>query len=152
MGKGQRGGWQWADVPIPEPHIAGLLVGGVLHTRVPVRATANQQLARRVGWPLIGIGLLIIGWAVQTIGDPDGRHPMGLATTGPYAFSRNPMYVGWTVLYLGFALVLNTAWLFIVFPGVVVTCHQVVRREEQSLEQAFGNGYRNYRREVRRYL
>ena len=69
------------------------------------------------GWPLIGIGLLLIGWAVRTIREPDGRHPTGLKTTGPYAFTHNPMYVGWTALYLGLALVLNTAWLFVVFPG-----------------------------------
>lgn len=152
MGEGQRGGWQWADVPVLEPHVAGLLVGGVLHARVPVSATANQRLARAVGWPLIGIGLLLIGWAVQTIGDPDGRHPTGLATTGPYAFSRNPMYGGWTALYLGLALVLNTVWLFVVFPGAVATSHRVVRLEERALEHEFGDEYHAYRREVRRYL
>lgn len=152
MEKRQRGGWQWADVPVPEPHVAGLLVGGGLHAQVPVNATANQRLARTVGWPLIGIGLLLIGWAVQSIGDQGGHHPTGLATSGPYAFSRNPMYVGWTALYLGLAFVLNTAWLFVVFPGVVATCHRVVRREERALEREFGNEYRAYRRTVRRYL
>jgi protein-S-isoprenylcysteine O-methyltransferase Ste14 len=112
----------------------------------------DQRLARAVGWPLIGIGLLLIGWAVRTIEDPDGHHPTGLATTGPYAFTRNPMYVGWTALYLGLASVLNTAWLFVMFPGVIATCHRVVRREERALEHEFGDEYRAYRREVRRYL
>ncbi|WP_254533481.1 methyltransferase family protein [Natrinema gelatinilyticum] len=152
MSEGQRGGWQWADVPVPEPHVAGLLVGGGIHYLVPVRATANQRLAKAVGWPLIGTGLLIIGWAVRTIGDPNGRQLTGLVTTGPYAFTRNPMYVGWFALYLGLALVLNIAWLFVVFPAVVVSCHRVVRREERTLEHDFGDEYRSYRRKVRRYL
>ena len=119
---------------------------------MPVSATANQRLARAVGWPLIGIGLLLIGWVVQTIGDLGGRHPTRLATTGPYAFSRNPIYVGWTALYLGLALVLNTAWLFVVFPGVVAPCYRVVRLEERTLEHKFGDEYHAYRREVRWYL
>ncbi|WP_436924918.1 methyltransferase family protein [Halosimplex amylolyticum] len=118
---------------------------------MPVNATTNQRLARAVGWPLIGIGLLIIGWAVRTVGDPNGQ-PAGLVITGPYAYTRNPMYVGWSALYLGIALVLNIAWLFVVFPAVVAACHRVVRREERSMELEFSDEYRTYRREVRRYL
>lgn len=113
---------------------------------------ANQRLASAVGWPLLGIGLLLIGWAVRTIGELDGRHPTGLVTTGPYAFTRNPMYVGWSALYLGIAFVLNIAWLIVVFPAVVATCHRIVRQEERSLEHEFGDEYRSYRREVRRYV
>lgn len=101
---------------------------------------------------MIGIGLLLIGWAVRTIGDQESQDPAALVTTGPYAVSRNPMYVGWTALYLGIALVLNTVWLFVLLPAVLATCHRVVRREERSLEREFGDGYRAYRREVRRYL
>lgn len=62
------------------------------------------------------------------------------------------MYVGWTALYLGLALVLNTAWLFVVFPGVVATCHRVVRLEKRAFEHKFGDEYNAYRREARRYL
>lgn len=152
MGEPQRRGWRWADVPVPEPHVAGLVIGGVAHSRVPKKATANRRLARAVGWPLIGAGLLIIGSAVRTIGERGGRQQTALVTTGPYAVSRNPMYVGWSALYLGLGLVLNNGWLFVVFPGVVATCHRVVKREEDSLEHEFGEEYRAYQREVRRYL
>ena len=62
------------------------------------------------------------------------------------------MYVRWTVLYLGIALVLNTVWLFVEFPVVLATYHLVVRREKRSLAYEFGDEYRAYRREVRRYL
>lgn len=152
MDEGERNGWQWADIPVPEPYVAGLFIGGIIHLLAPLNAMANQRLARAVGWPLIVIGLLIIGWAVRTFGDSDGQHPMGLVTTGPYAFTRNPMYIGWSALYLRIASVLNIAWLFVVFPAVVATCHRVVRREEQDLTHEFGDEYRTYRRKVRRYL
>lgn len=152
MSDARRGRWQWANVPVPEPQVAGLFVGVVVHSLVPVRATATRRLARAVGWPLLGIGLLIVGWAVRTIGKPACRQSTGLVTTGPYAFTRNPMYVGWSALYLGIALVLNVAWLFVVFPAVVATCHRVVLLEEWSLEAEFGDEYRAYRHEVPRYL
>ncbi|USZ71695.1 methyltransferase family protein [Natronosalvus halobius] len=154
MSRGQRGRWRWSNVPVPESHVAGLLVGTVVHVLKPLRLLGNQRLARSAGWGLTGIGLLIIGWAVRTVGGSElgGERPAVLVTTGPYAFSRNPMYVGWTALYLGIALLLNTAWLLVVLPVVLSTVHLVVRREERSLEREFEDAYRAYRRDVRRYL
>ncbi|UTF55172.1 methyltransferase family protein [Natronosalvus rutilus] len=154
MSTEQRGRWRWANVPVPESHVSGLLAGMVAHALNPVRLLENQRLARSAGWGLTGIGLLIIGWAVRTVGELElnGGKPTALVTTGPYAFSRNPMYVGWTALYLGIALLLNTAWLLVVLPVVLSTVHLVVRREERSLEREFGDVYRAYRRDVRRYL
>lgn len=147
-----RAGWRWSNVPVPEPHVAGLLVGTVLHLLRPVRAFEDRRLARPAGRGLIGIGLLTVGWAVRTAGAVDVEGPAELVTAGPYAFSRNPMYVGWTALYLGVALVVNSVWLFAVLPGVAGACHWIVRREERSLEREFGAAYRAYRRDVRRYL
>lgn len=152
MNDGREAAWRWSNVPIPEPHVAGLLVGTAIHALTPWRAFEDHRLARPAGWGLVGIGLLIIGWAVRTIGEMDVENPAALVTTGPYAFSRHPMYVAWTVLYVGLALLLNTAWLFVVLPAVLFTCHRVVRREERSLEREFDAEYRAYRHDVRRYI
>lgn len=105
-----------------------------------------------VGWPLIGIGLTLITWAVWTLGDLDSRLPSSLVTSGPYAHSRNPMYVGWTVMYLGIAMVVNTLWLIALAPAVAAISHRVVRKEERELGDEFGDEYREYRRKVRRYV
>jgi protein-S-isoprenylcysteine O-methyltransferase Ste14 len=75
-----------------------------------------------------------------------------LISTGPYAFSRNPMYIGWTLLYLGAALVTRNAWMVASLPIVVSLVHLEVLREEQILEQAFGEEYLRYQKLVRRYL
>jgi protein-S-isoprenylcysteine O-methyltransferase Ste14 len=55
-------------------------------------------------------------------------------------------------LYVGIALILNTVWLFVLLPIVMVVTHIIVRREERSLERTFGDDYRDYRNDVRRYL
>lgn len=152
MTKGKQGGWQWSNVPVPEPHVVGLVVGATIHARRPMRLFEDGRRSRRVGWGLIGVGSLVIGWAVRAMDEVDSAKPMTLVTIGPYAFSRNPMYVAWTALYLGVTLVMNTAWLLVVFPGVALATHWSIRREERALERRFADEYRAYIRSVRRYL
>lgn len=149
-GTGQR--WRWSNVPVPEPHVAGVLVGTVAHVLWPKRLFARRRLARVSGWVLVWVGLLGIARSVRTVGALEVEKPTALVTSGPYASSRNPMYVAWTAVYLGIALVLNALWLFVVFPVVVAVTHRVVRAEERALEHAFGDEYRAYRRTVPRYL
>ncbi len=63
------------------------------------------------------------------------------------------MYVGWSMIYLGISLAVNSLWLVILFPAVIVPMHFLsVRREERFLEGQFGDEYRKYREKVRRYL
>jgi protein-S-isoprenylcysteine O-methyltransferase Ste14 len=74
-------------------------------------------------------------------------------TSGPYRFTRNPMYVGFTLIYLGVAAMVNTAWPLWFLPAIFLTMHfGVVRREEAYLERRFGDDYRAYRDRVRRWL
>ena len=76
-----------------------------------------------------------------------------IVTTGPYRFSRNPLYVGLTLLYLGLASAFNTWWGAILLVPILAVMHRgVVRREERYLEQKFGEPYRQYCSRVRRYL
>lgn len=148
----QRGESNWRNVPIPEPHVMGILVGIALHVLAPWPITDDDRLRRAVGWPLIGSSLSILLWAVRAVGDEDIERPSSLVTTGPYALSRNPMYVAWTVLYAGIALVVNTVWLVLLLPVVVGASHRTVLREERTLERAFGEAYEAHRRDVRRYV
>lgn len=145
-------GWSWKNVPVPEPHVAGMLVGIVLHVLVPWTIPGDERLRRAAAWPVLGTGLLVVRWAVRSVGGEDIENPSQLVTTGPYRFSRNPMYVAWTLIYVGVALLVNTVWMLVVLPPVAVASHLTVLREERSLEARFGDEYRAYRRAVRRYL
>jgi len=81
------------------------------------------------------------------------RPSTALVTSGPYRFSRNPMYVGVTGLLVGLALITRIGWLLILLVPVLGVMHRgVVRREERYLGRKFGSEYDAYRSRVRRYL
>lgn len=76
-----------------------------------------------------------------------------LITEGPYRFSRNPAYVTLVLLYLGGAVLVGSAWLFLPLPAALVVLHfGVIAREERYLERTFGDDYRNYTARVRRWI
>ena len=76
-----------------------------------------------------------------------------IVTSGPFRFSRNPLYCSLTLLYLGLSAFLNTWWSLILLVPLLLVMHVgVVRREERYLERKFGEEYRRYRSSVRRYL
>jgi protein-S-isoprenylcysteine O-methyltransferase Ste14 len=97
-------------------------------------------------------GLWIVAWAVRAAADLDLAQPGKLVRGGPYAYSRNPMYLAWTLVYAGIACVVNTVWPLLLLPLVLLVVHVTVVREERSLERRFTDAYRSYRTSVRRYL
>ena len=144
--------WRWDNVPLPEPHMAGVLFSAALYLARPWRLPGSRRLYGGVGWPLVGAGVALSAWAVRAASDADLERPSTLLSTGPYARSRNPMYVGWTLLYLGAALITRNTWMLLSLPLVGGIIHREVLGEERALEAAFGEEYVRYRRLVRRYV
>jgi protein-S-isoprenylcysteine O-methyltransferase Ste14 len=112
-------------------------------------------------WPgvvLAAGAVLWNAWAVPTM--LRGRGTLNtagasaaLVTGGPYRFSRNPMYLGLTLLACGIALIFGIAWaLVLLVPVLVYTQVRVIAPEERYLERAFGDAYRTYRARVRRWI
>jgi len=76
-----------------------------------------------------------------------------LVTHGPYRFTRNPIYLALTLIYVGLAVGVDSIWpLITLLPLLLVMHFGVVRREEAYLEQKFGEAYRDYRARVRRWI
>ena len=78
--------------------------------------------------------------------------PERLVTSGPFALSRNPMYLGHLIFLAGLALSLRS-WLAVIF--LVVTALRLVRRvrrDEQRLAERFGEAYLEYRARVKRWI
>ncbi len=107
---------------------------------------------------LIGIGIALAIWGrrnMQAKGtNIDPTRPVTVVvTSGPFRFSRNPLYMALTFLYVGLTLCLNTGWGFVLLVPLAIVMHYgVVRREERYLENKFGETYRQYHFKVRRYL
>jgi protein-S-isoprenylcysteine O-methyltransferase Ste14 len=116
-------------------------------------------------WPWRGVGLGILGAGLgldllaiftlvrhRTTFRPD-RGTSRLVTSGPYAFSRNPIYLGNAIALGGLALVLDTAWLLLSVPVVSAAVQKLaIEREERHLAAVFGGGWEAYRRRVRRWV
>ena len=143
---------KWRNVPFPETYIAPLLLGVAVDFMLPRVLIANSAVPFVLGIPLLLGGLLIIIGAVHEIGSQDVDAPTLVITSGPYAWSRNPMYVAWTFIYIGLICIINSVWLLLLLPVALVLTHFVVLREEKKLEELFGDSYYEYHRNVRRYI
>src|SRR5215212_1214742 len=114
----------------PPPLIyAGTLIAGLLaHALLPV-AFLPRPVAWGLGLPLLGVGV-ILGLLGERALDRAGtnRSPYApttdLAIEGPYRFTRNPLYLGVTLVYGGIAVLFNALWAVLLLPIVLV----VVRR------------------------
>lgn len=143
---------RWSNVPLPEGHLAALGIGLALHKALSLGLPAPTLMKRVVGPVIASLGTLLTIWAVIAVRDVDVTSPARVVTRGPYALSRHPMYVGWTMVYLGAALMVGSRWLLILLPPALAYTHRTVLREERCLESRFGREYRQYRERVRRYL
>lgn len=145
--------WKWANVPIPVQYLLGLILGVILQLVLGQRLFVTAWIGVATGLPLIAVGVGFAVWSVLEAGDTETESPNRLLTGGPYSLSRNPMYVAWTLMYLGIGLAANSLWILALLPIVVVFTHFVdVRREERFLEKQFGDEYLQYKRRVRRYF
>ena len=118
----------------------------------------GHAIALWLGVALVVLGVGILMWgrralhAAATNVDPV-LPATAIVTSGPFRFSRNPLYMALTLLYGGLTVAVNTWWGIVVLVPLVITMHRgVVRREERYLERKFGETYRRYRSQVRRYL
>lgn len=145
--------------PPPLIFFGFLLLGWGIDRLFGTPFVAMDEMTRRVAAVvLILIGLAIEMWATGLFRRAE-TNPMpwtpttALVIEGPYKYSRNPMYVGFVLTYLGLALGLESgAALILLIPCIAVISWGVIGREERYLEAKFGEPYRAYRGRVRRWL
>ena len=144
------GGWLFrhrSSIPVP-------LAIAVLVLRI---GKAPPSIALIVsGVALTVLGELLRLWAVHHIGvisrtRSDRLGP--LVAAGPFAFVRNPLYLGNIALWAGFALTARLLWLAPVIVFLLgLEYHAIVRWEERLLEARLGDGYREYTARVPRWI
>lgn len=81
------------------------------------------------------------------------RTTTSLVTGGPFRWTRNPMYLAFTLIYIGLAIAADSVMTLVLLIPVLLIIHtQVIAREERYLEGKFGDEYRSYKARVRRWL
>jgi protein-S-isoprenylcysteine O-methyltransferase Ste14 len=144
-------------VPPPLFYVAGFLLGLVLELIWPI---GGPPVAVRIAGAVIGVGLwLALDGAAMLFFRRAGTSMIpfvattALVTTGPYRFTRNPMYLGMAFLYIAVALATEVIWALIVLPLVIAAVDQlVIALEEGYLVRKFGDPYCEYIASVRRWL
>jgi len=131
-----------------------------LHHGLPfdIDGDGAGRLQQFVGTGLLAAGLTMTLWGLTTFarmrtGIMPDRPARQLVVSGPYRYSRNPMFLGFAGVYVGLAVVFNMAWPLLLLPVIVALLNvTVIRHEERYLEGLFGAAYRNYCGEVRRWV
>ncbi len=76
-----------------------------------------------------------------------------IVTEGPFRYTRNPLYLGLTLMYAGISLLSNALWAILLLPvALVVMVYGVIKHEESYLERKFGEQYLSYKARVRRWF
>jgi len=150
-----------AGVRFPPPfvYLGALLLGLTAERFVTLRSFS-------IDWRLLAVTgvLLFVAGAVLMVAAaglfrrlgtnaPPSRPTTLIVTTGPYRWTRNPMYLAMTLIYTSLAIGLDSPIALALLPMVLLTIRtQVIAREERYLEAKFGDEYRRYKTEVRRWF
>lgn len=151
-----------AGVKFPPPFaFAGTLIAGLVidqfmwwHFGIPI----GHSLRRALGWlgVVAGFAILLtaIGLFKKAGTDPKPwKTPSQFVTDGVYRWTRNPMYLGMTLIYAGIALLCNSlVALVLLAPLFIWVTREVIEREEAYLAVKFGAPYLAYKAETRRWF
>ena len=141
-------------LPPPLIYVAALWGAWELHKRLPLAFPAFPAS----GWGLVALGAILMLWAAWTLFRRKTTvNPYGgvahLVQGGPFAFSRNPIYLADSLIYFGVMLIWGSLWPLLLYPLVWAAIRfGVIRNEEAHLAARFGEAYLEYCRRVRRWL
>lgn len=147
-------------IPVPWVFILVYFMGVGLEILFPFGPRSSDMvLVSKIG----GAVLFLLGGALAAWGlivfrkarttTIPGETSTKLVTSGPYRFSRNPMYVGLSLAYIGEAGLLTQIWPLLMLPFVVAYVNWIVIPvEEARLKEDFGNAYEPYCARVRRWV
>lgn len=148
-------------IPPPLLYLLPLAAGLLVQRAVPIHIVGGDGPAKildRVGAAEIFIGVSLAAWAAATFRRLQTpivpiRPARALAEEGPYAITRNPMYLALTIVYLGITFVANAFWPLLFLPeAMVFTYLFAIKLEERYLAREFGDSYVAYRARVRRWV
>jgi len=156
MDAAHKSGWQIAEVVLGIP----FLIAVAVHFAAPFPLAHGilRLVLIPAGFALVAIGIGVIVSARREFGryrqptDP-GQPTRILIRTGVFSISRNPLYLGGALVFLGIALILNMVWALLALLVSLALCHVIlIVPEERYLAAKFGEAYAEYCATVHRWL
>jgi len=141
----------------PLVYLAAIGIGSLLELALPAPFIPDA-VAVPLGMLVAAMGVALFFSSVgkfRAAGTPvPGNKPTtAIVRAGPYRFSRNPIYLAFSLLQLGIAIWVNSLWIVATLvPAHAVIAWIVAPREERYLERAFGAEYLAYKSSVRRWI
>ena len=152
----------YVDVVVKPPILfaGAVLLGCLLSWIVPLGPGLGSANTRGLA---AGGAIALFGFALMAVSVRQfrqagtsvipGEPSTVLLEIGPYRFTRNPIYIGFVIVYFGLAIMLSSAWmLLLLIPVLIILQRGVVEREEAYLQAKFGEAYRKYLARVPRWL
>jgi protein-S-isoprenylcysteine O-methyltransferase Ste14 len=141
----------------PLIYLGSIALGVVVHVVWPARLVpASVSVPVGATVTLLAVGLFILAtrtFRAAGTSIPGNRPTTTIVRSGPYRFSRNPIYLAFSLLQLGLSIWVNSlALLIALIPAVALMSLVVIPREERYLEARFPSEYSVYRSSVRRWL
>lgn len=145
-------------IPWPPLLIALTIAGGLALDALAPIPLAPTKAVQFAGGALMALALANDVWCAATLSRHrttilPHRAASALATSGPYRFSRNPIYVSHVAVTLGVGLLLRSPWTLLFTPLLVVGLTRLaILPEERHLSRKFGADFANYAARTRRWL
>jgi protein-S-isoprenylcysteine O-methyltransferase Ste14 len=145
-------------IAYPPVIVTAFIALGWLADRLWALPVAWPSATRITGAVVIAVSGILLGWTLLVFRrhhtDPDPFRPTTrIITTGPFRWSRNPIYAALLGIHLGSALSTTNGWMVVlILPAIYTLVRGAIAPEERYLEGKFGDEYRDYRARVRRWL
>jgi len=132
-------------------------VGGILQWLWPTTVIPGIiRIPAGIALILLGIGLALCAGRefIKTGETPNPRSSTAtLITSGPFHYTRNPLYCAIALIHTGIGITANSLWILIMLiPALLLMMYGVILREEKYLENKFGEVFLKYKNSVRRWL
>ena len=131
-------------------------VGLVLHSIRPIPLAPKSEMP--LGVLIVVLAATLFIWSIRTFHSahtpvPGNQPTTAIVKVGPYRFSRNPIYLAFSLFQVGISVGINSAWLLVtLLPAIALMSFVVIPREERYLSEHFDEEYARYRASVRRWL
>lgn len=148
----------WPPILYGAAIVAAIVLGRLAPVGFPAPDVVAERFAFWIGLLVLLAGAGLDGSAMWTMARARAnilphRAATALVTKGPFAFSRNPIYLGNTLMMVGAGLAFGNPWLIATgLTAALLVERLAIRREEQHLEARFGQAWRDYSARVKRWF